>query len=184
MKIIPAWGCVYMGRSAVTTLTCVIRCLLHFICKHATRHSNQHAIIKFLSKQYTLVIISWVYWWKKCSDGYITVFWVCVWNKQCILSNHNILLKIWACSHDSIARIYEYLCVRARISVSTNMHLHYIMSYMTPYGDIDLDRNWLRWWPVARWYRDVAWTNVDLSLISEVQWHSLETGRGGCIHYK
>ena len=34
---------------------------------------------------------------------------------------------------------------------------------MTLYGDIDLDRHWLRYWLGAVRHQAITWTNVDLS---------------------
>ena len=36
---------------------------------------------------------------------------------------------------------------------------------MTPYDDLDLDQDWLRYWPVAWRYQAIAWTNMEFSLV-------------------
>ena len=34
-----------------------------------------------------------------------------------------------------------------------------------PYGNIDLDQNWLRWWLVAWSHHTITWTNADNSSV-------------------
>ena len=36
---------------------------------------------------------------------------------------------------------------------------------MTPYGNIDLNEHWLKYWLVAWWHQDITWINIDFSLL-------------------